>query len=69
VVMLAASVAKQAGKNDRTAINYALTSLDEYTGISGIIKFDKNGDVIKPLSIVMVKDGKLVTAPKQPAQE
>ena len=48
------------------AINDALTNLTEYKGISGTIKFDANGDVIKPLSIVVVKDGALVTAPKQP---
>ena len=68
VVMLAAYVAKQAGKNDRTAINDALTKLSEYKGISGTIKFDANGDVLKPLSIVVVKGGALVTAPKQPSE-
>ena len=68
VVMLAAHVATTAGKNDRTAINDALTKLDEYKGISGTIKFDANGDVIKPLSIVTVKNGGLVTAPKQPSE-
>ncbi len=67
VVMLAAQAAKNAGKNDRTAINDAITKLAEYKGISGAIKFDANGDVIKPLSIVMVKDGALVTAPTQPS--
>ena len=68
VVMLAAYAAQKAGKNDRTAINDALTKLDEYKGISGTIKFDANGDVLKPLSIVMVKGGALVTAPKQPSE-
>jgi branched-chain amino acid transport system substrate-binding protein len=66
VVMLAAAAAKKAGKNDRTAINDALGSLGTYQGISGPITFDKNGDVQKPLSIVVVKDGQLVTAPQQP---
>ena len=68
VIMLAAQAAKNAGKNDRTAINDALTKLDEYKGISGTIKFDQNGDVIKPLSIVIVKNGALTTAPKQPSE-
>ena len=67
VVMLAAQAAKNAGKNDRTAINDALGKIGEYKGISGTIKFDANGDVIKPLSIVVVKNGALVTAPKQPS--
>jgi branched-chain amino acid transport system substrate-binding protein len=68
VVMLAAAAAKKAGSNDRTAINDALGSIGTYQGISGPITFDENGDVIKPLSIVIVENGSLVTAPKQPAQ-
>jgi branched-chain amino acid transport system substrate-binding protein len=66
VIMLAATAAKNAGKNDRTAINDALGKIGTYQGISGAITFDANGDVQKPLSIVVVKDGALVTAPKQP---
>jgi branched-chain amino acid transport system substrate-binding protein len=66
VIMLAAQAAKNAGKNDRTAINDALGKIGTYQGISGPITFDKNGDVVKPLSIVVVKNGKLVTAPQQP---
>ncbi len=68
VIMLAAQAAKNAGKNDRTAINDALGTIGAYKGISGSIKFDANGDVIKPLSIVIVKNGLLSTAPKQPAE-
>ena len=66
VIMLAATAAKNAGKNDRTAINDALGKIGTYQGISGAITFDANGDVLKPLSIVVVQGGKLVTAPKQP---
>ena len=40
VIMLAAQAAKNAGKNDRTAINDALGKIGEYKGISGTIKFD-----------------------------
>ena len=68
VVMLAAAAATKAGSNDRTAINDALGSIGTYQGISGPITFDENGDVIKPLSIVIVENGGLVTAPQQPAQ-
>ena len=57
VIMLAAQAAKNAGKNDRTAINDALGKIGTYQGISGPITFDENGDVVKPLSIVIVKDG------------
>jgi len=66
VIMLAAQAAKNAGKNDRTAINDALGSIGTYQGISGPITFDANGDVQKPLSIVIVTGGHLVTAPQQP---
>ena len=67
VIMLAAKAAKNAGKNDRTAINDALGKIGTYQGIAGPITFDANGDVIKPLQIVVVKNGHLVTAPQQPA--
>ena len=68
VVMLAAKAAEVAGKNDRTAINDALSKVGTYQGVSGPISFDANGDVVKPLSIVVVKNGELVTAPQQPTQ-
>jgi len=68
VVMLAAQAAKNAGKNDRTAINDALGSIGTYQGIAGPVTFDANGDVIKPLQIVVVQNGALATAPQQPTQ-
>ena len=68
VVMLAAQAAKNAGKNERTAINDALGSIGTYQGIAGPVTFDENGDVIKPLQIVVVQDGALATAPQQPTQ-
>ena len=69
VIMLAAAAAEKAGSNDRTAINDALAAIGTYEGISGPITFDENGDVVKPLSIVIVQDGALTTAPIQPAAE
>jgi branched-chain amino acid transport system substrate-binding protein len=68
VVMLAAAAAEKAGSNERAAINDALAGIGTYEGISGPITFDENGDVIKPLSIVIVENGGLVTAPQQPAE-
>jgi branched-chain amino acid transport system substrate-binding protein len=68
VVMLAAQAAKNAGKNDRTAINDALGTIGTYQGIAGPVTFDANGDVIKPLQIVVVQNGALATAPQQPTQ-
>jgi branched-chain amino acid transport system substrate-binding protein len=69
VVMLTAKAAEKAGSNDRAAINTALGELGAYEGVTGTIKFDKNGDVLKPLNIVVVKGGKLVTAPTQPSNQ
>ncbi|MHB9149746.1 MAG: ABC transporter substrate-binding protein [Thermoleophilia bacterium] len=66
VTMLVAEAATQAGSNDRAAINDAIGSMDSYEGITGTISFDEDGDVVKPLSIVIVKDGALATAPIQP---
>ncbi len=68
VIMLAAQAAKNAGSNDRTAINDALGTIGTYEGISGPITFDENGDVVKPLTIVIVQDGALTTAPQQPTE-
>ncbi len=68
VIMLAAKAAENAGSNDRTAINDALGSIGTYEGISGAVTFDENGDVIKPLQIVVVQDGALATAPQQPTE-
>ena len=68
VIMLAAQAAREAGSNDRAAINDALGSIGTYQGVSGAITFDANGDVVKPLSIVEVRNGGLVSAPAQPTQ-
>ncbi len=68
VIMLAAQAAENAGSNDRTAINDALGAIGTYEGISGPITFDENGDVVKPLTIVIVQDGALTTAPQQPTE-
>ena len=65
VIMVAAQAATKAGVNSREAINEALNGI-EYSGLTGTFTFDENGDVQKPLNIVVVQDGKLVTAPKQP---
>ncbi len=65
VIMVAAQAATKAGVNERQAINDALMGI-EYSGLTGTFTFDENGDVQKPLNIVIVQDGKLLTAPKQP---
>jgi branched-chain amino acid transport system substrate-binding protein len=67
VIMVVAEAANLAGSNDRDAINEALGELGSYEGITGTIIFDENGDVQKPLNIVVVRGGELVTADQQPS--
>ena len=48
---------KNAGSTDYDKVVAELKKL-EYTGVTGTITFDANGDPIKPISIVEIKDGK-----------
>lgn len=48
---------KKAGSNDYEKVVAELQRL-EYEGVTGKITFDSNGDPIKPISIVEIKDGK-----------
>lgn len=41
-------------------IKNALYKIKDYQGVSGIISFDSNGDVLKPMSIKRIEDGKPV---------
>lgn len=47
-------------KYNGEGIKNALYAIKDFPGVNGKITFDKNGDVIKPLSIKTVKDGKFV---------
>lgn len=42
------------------AIQKALEGLKDYHGVTGVISFDENGDVIKPTIIKTIKNGKFV---------
>lgn len=42
-------------------VKNALYNLKDFYGVGGVISFDENGDVIKPLSIKTVKNGQFVT--------
>jgi len=55
-------IAKMLGKcgQDSTCIKDELYKVKDYDGASGIISFDQNGDVIKPLNFIQIKDGKHV---------
>lgn len=60
-----AAAAKQAGKNDREAINDALLKIKDVPGVSGPTTFDQNGDRIHKLFFYIMQDGKLTLAPQQ----
>ena len=64
VIMLAAQAAKNAGKNDRAAINDAINKLRNTRASPARSSSTPTATCIKPLSIVLVKDGALVTAPQ-----
>ncbi|HYW06377.1 MAG TPA: ABC transporter substrate-binding protein [Longimicrobium sp.] len=65
-IMYMLKAAIESGAADRLAIRRYLegvTTEKPYEGISGQIRFDKNGDVVeKPVSIGVVRGGRLVTA-------
>jgi ABC-type branched-subunit amino acid transport system substrate-binding protein len=41
-----------------------LISIQDYTGLTGPIKLDDYGDVLRPLDIQKINDGKFVTIKK-----
>jgi len=45
---------------DATCIKDELYKVKDYDGASGVISFDENGDVIKPLIYMTIKDGEHV---------
>lgn len=65
-IMYMLKAAVESGATDRMAIRRyleAVTTAKPYEGISGQIRFDKNGDVVeKPVSIGVVRGGRLITA-------
>ncbi len=56
-VMLIAQVMERVGFS-ATEIRPVLAETKSYEGVTGVISFDENGDVIKPVDIKAVKDGK-----------
>jgi branched-chain amino acid transport system substrate-binding protein len=48
------------GKVSGTSIREYLDHLSTYQGVTGTIKFDENGDVIRSVALKTVKDGKFV---------
>jgi branched-chain amino acid transport system substrate-binding protein len=46
-------------------IREAMAQVNNYLGVNGQISFDKNGDLIKPITIETVRNGKFVTYEKK----
>ncbi len=59
-LMLAAEAIEMC-EEDTSCIKDELYEVKNYSGASGVLSFDENGDVIKPLIIKTVKDGKFVS--------
>ena len=46
---------------DKFAVKEYLLSIEDYHGGSGVLSFDENGDVEKPVFIRQIQDGEFVT--------
>ncbi len=53
-------IAIEKGGYHSDGIKNALYTIEDYPGVSGITSFDENGDVIKPVILKTVKNGKFV---------
>jgi branched-chain amino acid transport system substrate-binding protein len=58
--MLIANAMKKTGKTDGESIRKYLDSMGAYDGVTGLIKFDANGDVTKLVTFKTVRNGKFV---------
>ena len=56
-VMIIAENLKKLDKIDSESLHNELYTVKNYLGASGIISFDENGDVVKPLQIKMILNG------------
>ncbi len=59
-VMVLASAIKKAGSVDREKIRNSLQHLDSHEGVTGTIKFDTNGDPVKSVVLMQIRNGKPV---------
>jgi branched-chain amino acid transport system substrate-binding protein len=59
-VLLLADAIKRAGSTDKEAIRKALAETKEFEGVTGKISFDEKNEVMKPVILSEVKDGKFV---------
>ena len=64
VKMLAEAI-KKSGDDTAAEIRKGLRSLKDYPGVSGVMTFDDNGDVHKPMGIKMVSGGNFIWKQEQ----
>jgi branched-chain amino acid transport system substrate-binding protein len=55
--MLAVDAIERAGSTDHAAIQAALAATDGFTGVTGVIALDENGDAVKDAVVKMVTGG------------
>jgi len=65
VIMLIANILNAAPAITSDALKEGLYHTKNYAGASGTITFDENGDVIKPMAIKQIKDGKPMVVSQQ----
>lgn len=65
VIMLIAKVLTDAPEVSSDALKAGLYKTQNYLGASGTITFDQNGDVIKPMAIKKIQNGKSIVLSKQ----
>jgi branched-chain amino acid transport system substrate-binding protein len=53
------STVAQVGSNDGTKVKDALTNMKPFNGVTGSISFDKDGNPVKSVSVLKIKDGKV----------
>ena len=64
IIWLFATAIKETGKSDPSSLKNYLYGVKSYQGASGVITFDKNGDVLKPMAINTIKNGKPILLEK-----
>jgi branched-chain amino acid transport system substrate-binding protein len=65
VIKLVASILETAPDISSEALKVGLYKTQNYSGASGTISFDQNGDVIKPMAIKKISNGASVTVVRQ----
>jgi branched-chain amino acid transport system substrate-binding protein len=65
--MLVLADALQKTNGEKNGLAEALLQTKDFTGVNGKISFDKNGDILRTLYLIEVREGKFVTTAGFPA--